>query len=238
MTDEQRAQMQEAFAAMQKLDKDTETAVLKVLDPKQRTRVSQIKLQSQGLNAFRTPELINALKIPEIRAQEIAEILNGQNQARRDAGTPMRELFAQMAANNGNNGGGRPNRQQMQELMANPEFQAKRDAVQKKIDAVTANLDETTKTQVARMLTKKQRDQYDKLLGEPFDLAKLNQGRRGPGGPNGGNNNNANAPAAAEADAAAKPAAPAAPAAGQAPAANGTQPARKSLRDRRSSAPG
>ena len=232
MTDEQRAQMQEMFAAMQKLDKDTETAVLRVLDPKQRTRVSQIKLQGQGLNAFRTPELINALKIPEIRAQEISDILDGQNQARRDAFGQMREVFAQFAGNNGNNGG-RPNRQQMQDLMANPEFQAKRDAVQKKIDAATATLEETTKAQIARLLTKKQRDQYDKMLGEPFDIAKLNQGRRGPGGPNGGNN--PNPPADANADAAAKPAAPSAPAA---PAATGTQPARKSLRDRRSASPG
>lgn len=235
MTDEQRAQRQEFFAAMQQLDKDTDTAVLKVLDAKQRTRVSQIKLQSQGLNAFRTPELIAALKIPEVRAQEIAEILDVQNQARREQFGQMREVFAQFAANNN---GQPPSREQMQALRDNPEFQAKMDATRKKIDEATASLEDKTKAAIARLLTKKQRDQYDKMLGEPFDLASLNTGRGGPGGRNNGNNNNAaNGGNANPTTPAAGTTTPATPPTGTG-AGTATQPARKSLRERRGGSPG
>ena len=181
LTDEQRAQRDQIFASMRRLDKDTELAVLKVLDAKQRTRVSQIKLQSQGLNAFRTPELIAALKIPEVRVPEIAEILNGQNQARRQQFGQMGQVFAQFTGNNGQ----RPTREQMQALQDNPEFQAKMAETRKKMEASNATLEEQTKAQVARLLTKKQRDQYDKMLGEEFDITKLPPATgRGPGGRN------------------------------------------------------
>jgi hypothetical protein len=120
----------------------------------------------------------------------------------------------------------------MQELMNNPDFQAKRDALQQKIDSQNNTLEDKTKAAIASRLTKKQRDQYDKMLGEEFDLEKLRQ-NRGPGGPGGRNgnnnaNNNGNDNGAAPAATAPAPA-PTTPA----PAASGAQPARKSLRDRR-----
>ena len=224
MTEEERAAMQERMAtmraAMTGLQKDTEAMIAKVLDAKQRTRLAQIHLQSQRLNAFTTPELAQKLNLNEDTVAQIREILDGQNEARRSQFAKMGEVFAQFAGGNV----GRPGREEMQALRENPEFQKKMDETRKESDAANKTFEEKAKLQVGRLLSKKQKDTYAKLTGAPFDLAKLNNGRGGPNrGPNG--NANANGPT---------PAAGSAPNAGQSPAASPDQPARKSLRDRRS----
>ena len=84
------------------------------------------------------------------------------------------------------------------------------------------------KAAIAKVLTKKQKTSFNKMLGEPFDLEKagLAYNSRGPGGPGGrGPNGAAATPAKAATPAATAPAAASAPAA--------ATPAKKSLSDRR-----
>jgi predicted phage tail protein len=227
MTEEERAAFQERMMAMRtsmdNLTKDSEAALSKILDAKQKTRLLQIQLQQQGLNAFRGPELTTKLNISEEVQAQITEVLDGQNEARRASFGKMREIFAEIVPDNGN---GRPDRQAIQDAMAKPEVQAKMAEQRKTMDADNATLETKTKAGVFRLLSKKQKASYEKMVGAPFDLSKLQGpggfGRPGgPGGPRGG------APGAGAAPANTT----AAPAAGNPAAA----PAKKSLRDRRGS---
>jgi hypothetical protein len=225
MTEEQRTSMQAFFTSMRTLQTDVDAALLKVLDKKQQTRLSQVHLQSLGVNAFRNPQIIERFNINEGQVATIREIMNGTNQAQREARAPMRDVMTKFIGNDGNNNG-RPSREQMQELQNNPEYVAARDKVQKTVDAKTKSLDDLTMTRIINtVLDRAQSKAFKAGLGQPFDISKLNTGRGpggrgGPGGPPGGGNT----PPATEA-AATKTAPP--------DAANPAAPARKSLRDRR-----
>ena len=219
MTDEQREAFQVQMTAMRtatdKLTKDGEAQLNKILDSKQRTRLAQIALQRQGLNAFRTPELIAKLNINEDTQTQINAVLDDQGQARRAQFTKMRDAMAKLVGGNGANGG-QADRQAMRDAMQLPENQAKMTEQRKSMDEETKAMETRAKAQIARLLTKRQRDAYAKLYGAPFDLTTLNNrgGRGGPGG-------NAPATAGVETPGASTPK----------PAA--TAPARDSLRSRR-----
>jgi hypothetical protein len=229
MTEEQRTAMQEFFTTMRTLQADIDAALLKVLDKKQQTRLSQVHLQSMGVNAFRNQQVIERFNINEDQVATIREIMNGANQAQRDARAPMRDVMAKFIGNDPNNNNGRPSRQQMQELQNNPEYVAARDKVQKVVDAKTKSLDEVTLAKIVNtVLDRPQSKAYKAALGPVFDVSKLNTGRGpggfgGPGGP-GGPPPGGNTPPATD---------PAATKAAPPDAANPAAPARKSLRDRR-----
>ena len=219
MTEEERAAMQERMAVMQArtqaLDQETEAAIAKILDAKQRARLAQIHLQRQGIQAFATPELAKKLNIGEEKFAEIQQTLAEMGEARRGVFGKMGETMAKFA---GNPNGGRPDRAQMQALFQDPKFQAEMAKTRKQMDTATTSLETQTKAKIGRSLTKKQRDAYTKMLGEPFDLTKLTRGTGGPGG------NATGTPKAA-------------PAPVPVPAPNPAAPARKSLRERRGGAP-
>ena len=204
-------------------DKQIETAMLKVLDAKQRTRVKQIALQTEGPGAFDNPEVIQALAMTE---DQVAAIQNIARDSRRSQG----QLFGQFmnAANNNNNNGGGNNNNGGRggrggfdpAVFQTPEGQAK----MKEFQASQKSLESETMASVAKALTKAQRAKFQGMVGEKFDVASLRRGfGNRPGGP--GN------PPTETASAATPPAAttPPAEAAKEAP----KPAARKSLRDAR-----
>jgi hypothetical protein len=183
---------------MTALQKDTESALAKVLQPSQATRVSQIAYQFAGPEAFRSQTLTEKLKIDEDQATQINEVLDGLRSARRDA---MQAVFATTTGGNnnggnnggnnngGNNNGGRGNR---------PDFNDP--AVQAKMaEARTqhTSLNDKAMAAIGKILKANQKKAYQGLVGAKFaQLDKINPGRRGgPGGP-GSNNNTTAAPAA------------------------------------------
>ncbi len=182
------------------------------------------------------------------------------NAAAGNAGGNANDATAQNDGGNGQNGngngrGGRGNRPQLtreeiQAKMETPEIKAQLDAARGQMESVRRN----AKNAIARVLTKKQRSTFDKMLGAPFDLEKAGLawnsrgpgGRGGPGGggpggggPGGGRGNaNNGGPGGGRGNAigggttpAAKTAA--APAASDSSASGSTTPKKKSLSDRR-----
>ncbi len=108
----------------------------------------------------------------------------GGNQAVQTQGTRTAQDQGNQANNdNNNNNGGRrrggfdPN---------SPEFKAMQERMKKMADDDAA-LEKKAITAIGKILTPKQRSLFNKMLGEPYDLAKLveNQGRGGRGGPGG-----------------------------------------------------
>jgi hypothetical protein len=229
------------FAEMTALQKDTESALAKVLKPAQATRAKELAWQYAGVEAFRSEVLTEKLKIDDDQASQINEVLDGLRSARRDS---MQAVFANMNGgnnngnnggrnnggnNNGNNGGrnngGQPNR---------PDFNDP--AVQAKMaEARTqqTSLNDKAMVAIGKILKANQKKAYQAMVGAKFvDLAKINPGRRGgPGGPGGNNNAAPTTPAAATT--ATTPAAATPP---STRAAAATPAARKSLSARRKAA--
>jgi hypothetical protein len=210
------------FDQVAALQKDTESALAKVLDKTQATRVSQIAVQFAGPGGFRTPMIQQKLNIDEGQQEQINEILDGLSSARRDS---MRAVFATLnggnnnggnnnggnnnantgGRNNGgnNNNGGRPNRPDFN----SPEVQAKMAEARTQ----QTSLNDKAMAAIGKVLKTNQKKAYQTMVGAKFaDLDKINPGRRGgPGGPGGNNNTTTTTttPAAAASAEAAKPAA-------------------------------
>lgn len=218
---------------MDNFDAEVETALLKALDAKQRTRVKQIALQAEGAGAFNNPEVIEKLALTEEQVTAIDAIRNDSRQA-------GRQLFGQLF-NNGNNnnnggpggggpggpggggpggGGGRPDPATFQ----TPEFQAKL----KTVEESTKKLDDQTMANVGKALTKAQKATFNKMIGEKFDVAQLRQGMFSRFRPAG----TPATPPAAQASAA-TPAPATATTAAAIPSATTKPAARKSLRESR-----
>ena len=229
----ERQMMREAMTSLQQ---DADAAFLKILDAKQKVRVKQIALQSEGPQAFTNPNVDVAAKLDltEEQITDIREAANGLRQSQRDS---MQKLFASVtppadpnADPNANNNGGRGGRGGFPNLDKLDEA-TRAKFLQQMQDARTKGTSETMAA-IAKLLSKAQKATYKKMVGEPFDLTKL----QGPGGPWGPGRPGGPPPAAtATATATATPASTAtpAPAATEASKAATKPAARKSLRESR-----
>ena len=159
---------QEMMEGMAGLRREHESAVSKVLDKAQKARLAQIELQREGLLAVTKPDVATKIKLTSPQSRKVKTILSEMRQAQfrgmptppGGGGPPGAGAFP-----GGGPPGGRPD-------FNSEEFRAQLVKVmdeQKKIRAASTQ-------KIAEILTKDQTAAFEKLLGEPFDLAKLNAG--------------------------------------------------------------
>jgi hypothetical protein len=139
-------------AALADLEGRTEELLKKFLDSKQRKRLSEIALQVEGPEAFTKPELIQKLEILDDQLDQIREILGGVRQQQDQA-----KVAQKRSAEIGN-----------PELEKTTKEQQK---VQLRVLALKAG--KRGMAEIGKVLSKRQRDRYRNLLGEPFNLAGL-----------------------------------------------------------------
>ena len=169
--------------AMDNFQKQVETALLKVLEPKQKARIKQIALQAEGPGAFNNPEVIQALALTMEQVQAIDGIRNESRQTQRQMFT---QFFSSMNGDNGNgggnnggnnNGGGRGGRPDPA-MFQTPEFQAK----MKTMGEARTKLEDQTMVNVGKALSKAQKTRFNIMIGDKFDISKL-RNRNRPGDP-------------------------------------------------------
>jgi Spy/CpxP family protein refolding chaperone len=146
---------------------EAEAATLKALEPRQRTRLIQIRLQAEGPLAFSRPEVLERLNLAPDQIATIQEIV-GDGRGRM-TGDPAGSL----ASNEGN------------PLVTPEQSRAFEGSNQPKAEAKegresTTGTRKATMQAIAKVLTKGQRSAYRKLVGEPFDLAKLQDAGTAP----------------------------------------------------------
>lgn len=156
----------------------------KVLKPEQAKRLKQIGWQAMGVMALRGDDLAKALKLTKDQRAEIDEAFASAGKKMRDSFRPPeggfrrpRQVDDQADGDEGGNGrqggdggpggGDRP---------SNNDFRARWENMRK--------MNEDRDAAVLAVLTNKQREQFEELKGEPFDLSLLRP-RRGRGGPRG-----------------------------------------------------
>jgi len=148
-------QLELKLTSVQKDELAKGRAAEKVLNARQRNRLEQIVFQGEGLAALARPEVIRALNLDEDQLAQIQEMLGGlvsENRQLREA------LKGQLADFNDQD----------------PEQEAARKAQEKvRIRNGTAELNNRVLRQLKTILTRRQREIYARLEGEPFDFSKL-----------------------------------------------------------------
>jgi hypothetical protein len=156
--------------ARNRIFKEIEAANIESLEPKQRERLDQIQLQSQGPMAFNRanipalaaegPDPIERLKLTDDQIKQVRAIATeGDDEIGKAAELPI-VLDPKDGA---------PTAESIKKLVETQEFKAAkkktREAARKAWDSVIARIE--------KVLTESQRTAYHEMLGPPFDLHKI-----------------------------------------------------------------
>ena len=138
------------------LERETDQQINAILDSRQRTRLTQIVLRVQGPSAFLTPELIDALALGPEQLQMIQEILTSV--------TAEQEQYKE-------------SQKQAGELVkASGAFdleKVRKNQQKTQARSFAFKLNKEVMPQIGKVLTRRQREIYNRMLGDSFDLAKL-----------------------------------------------------------------
>lgn len=138
---------QELMAARDHLRGEIEQAIAGILDKKQRERMSQIVLQLEGPLAVSRPEIADQLNLNPRQRQAIQGTMLQLQIAQRRLNMEARRQAVMLAQLDPSQFG------QVREQMA--------------------KLREMAVQQISKVVDKKQKANFAKMLGEPFDLAKI-----------------------------------------------------------------
>lgn len=163
------------MASMAMVQQEADANIGRILTAPQRKRLSQIAIQILGPLAIADPSVAAKLNLTESQQASIAQILEQRKMANEAVRSARRDMFMVSRNQDGTD-------KATQDLMKAEADRAVKTA-EKAGEASTKKL--------ARLLNKRQQAILDKMTGEPFDLAKIEnpggggRGNRG-GGPGGG----------------------------------------------------
>jgi hypothetical protein len=138
------ADSQAMMAATARLRQENERILAQLLDGTQAARFEQIRLQVEGPLAVARPEIASKLRLTPAQAQQVQAIMINLWRQQRALSMSLRGPGAQVN---------------------NAQFEAGRQGA--------ATLRKAAAQQIGRVLNRKQKDAFNKLLGEPFDLSKI-----------------------------------------------------------------
>jgi Spy/CpxP family protein refolding chaperone len=201
-------EMVERFTAMREaemeLTQNSEQTLARILERGQSTRLRQIQLQMDGMNALVRPDMIEKLNLDDEQVAQIRELLGQSRQAQFENGRGffdmMRSAFPPNNRQNGGPGGGGPGgpggpgggpggpggpnfrdpafQEAMSKFMEKPEVKAKMEEMRTQGTKIESRL----ASAVNRVLGKRQAYMYKAMLGAPFDLSQVRPGPgQGPG---------------------------------------------------------
>jgi hypothetical protein len=167
----ERQAMEENAATMQE---QTEAALKKILKPAQYSRLQQIDLQTQGPLVVVRPDVARALNLRSDQIEQAQMVIDqATNQGREQMMQSGRAFFESLQNSNNSSNDGKPS-------LMNTDPEVMRERFQTHFENLRTSaqgLKDQAAQQVTRILTKGQRTKFDALLGAPFDLTLLNEGR-------------------------------------------------------------
>jgi hypothetical protein len=156
------AYMESIRPIQQALVDEADAIVVKVLDRAQRIRLNQIQLQAEGPIAFTRPEIQELLNLTPQQVELIgAFVEQGREEMRSASALPAGVMPSRVS------------RDLRRTLLESKAFQSE---LGKTRDAVV-QARKSTMQQIAKVLTKGQRANYEKMVGEPFDFIKMETNR-------------------------------------------------------------
>jgi hypothetical protein len=145
------------------LDRQTDRQLSAVLDKEQRARLTQIVLRVEGPSAFLTPELIDALNLGPDQVEAVRDLLDGMK-ATQDQYKESQKRAFELAKGSGD--------LDLEKI--------RKDQQKGQTRAYAYKLSHQVMPRIGRLLTRRQREKYNRMLGESFDLAKLTGPEGGP----------------------------------------------------------
>jgi hypothetical protein len=165
--------IQAAREQLQEMEGETDTALRKILKPPQAKRLLQIKFQSQfkrqGMSIIASDEVGSWLSLSGEQVAQLREISQQGRQRAGDARTRIDPENPPPDPSQFKNPDGSLNFQAWQDARNGPEAKAQHEQNTKKVEKIR----DQTNQQITKVLTKTQLSTFKKLLGAPFDLAKL-----------------------------------------------------------------
>lgn len=156
---------QQRVAALRAMEPELTLAMLKALDARQRTRLDQIGIQQEGYTAFFRPEVQERLNMSpgqiELVQQIVAEGREDVNRAR----AIEKEAFGKATVT--------PDPDRPNVLKIDPKDVPAVTAARLKSEKAVVQARELAELRILKLLSKKQRQVYQGLRGERFDLATL-----------------------------------------------------------------
>ncbi|MHB1558874.1 MAG: hypothetical protein ACYC61_15585 [Isosphaeraceae bacterium] len=125
-----------------------------VLDARQRARLNQIALQGEGLSALARPDVIRALRLDDDQLEQIQGTLGGLMDESRRLHDQLKAEAPDPAA-------------------AGLDPAVAKEQARERMRAGSAQLRQDVSRRVAAVLTRRQNEAFQRLLGEPFDFGKL-----------------------------------------------------------------
>jgi Spy/CpxP family protein refolding chaperone len=172
------------MAMIASLRAENEEAIGQVLEPRQRRRLSQIAIQAEGPLAAARADVAEAINLGPAEVEYIEGVMRDYKEAadrlwdehlERLKVARDRALLAPPGpagagpASKAKTAGGKPR----PPSDATPEPDRVATAEEERFRRESARLDDEAIRQVGRVLTRKQRAAFNRLVGEPFDLATL-----------------------------------------------------------------
>jgi hypothetical protein len=189
------AGMEEMRQAMQALRSEADAVVVRELKREQRTRLEQIRLQADGPFVFERPDVLERLNLHAPQIELIEGILaEGRGEMEQTGGPVMLTAGARPGPGPGSGsgsgagvgagaglgpspdpgpGGAPPSPQDFKKKFSSKEFQDQIKAQFESRRKATQGVRDRMMQAINRVLTRGQRANYRKMLGEPFDLKPL-----------------------------------------------------------------
>jgi hypothetical protein len=155
---------QELMNAREAVRANYETALLKALEPRQRTRLEQVQLQAEGPFAFARPDFEVRLNLSPDQVEAVGAIIaKGRVQMFQSSAVPLPVRPGVRATPPQDN----------RKPTDSPDFEARVEEARQ----ATLKIRASTMLSITNLLTRAQRANYTKMLGQPFDLANLRVNR-------------------------------------------------------------
>lgn len=160
------------FRAMfERQQAETDAALAKILNKSQRDRIHQIQLQQEGPMAVTKPEMQTKLNMSPMQIEQIAMIVDERQQAQRNLFSQGRDQMAGFQSADGRF----DFRAFQAKVQQDPQFKAEMDKNREAMTKQSTQLQDQSIAMIGKTLTKKQHQNFQKMQGPPFDLAKLDR---------------------------------------------------------------
>jgi hypothetical protein len=143
--------------------RENEEAINQVLQPRQRVRLDQISLQIEGLAALARPEVAVRINLGPDLTQEVGRIVAEMKESESQLWEARIEQLRALETNT------RPRHDHERDTTRDKEFTAQID----RIGQVTKRIEEVAAREISRLLTRRQMAAFKRMLGQPFDLSRL-----------------------------------------------------------------
>ena len=161
------------MAMIADLRSENEQALKRVLNKRQRERLAQVSLQLEGPLAVTRPEIARELNFDELQEQQVEALKHEYDALREQVFTRLEARYRQTAGARGARPAVEAGKRPIAAGAPGGTTARVQDQDVERVRRELADLRTRFVREVGKVLTRRQKATFDRMLGEPFDLAKV-----------------------------------------------------------------